>query len=59
MEVVPIDEVIDVSSDVVFGDCSIDIADDKFVIIGIEVDFRFDFASIELVDDLIESEVQM
>lgn len=57
MEIVPFYKIINMSSNIVFGDCSIDITHNQFVIIRIEVYFCFNFVSFELVDDLIDSEV--
>ena len=45
MEIVPFYKVINMSSNIVFGDCSIDIAHNQFVIIRIEVYFCLNFVS--------------
>lgn len=57
MQVIFIQQVVNMPSNVILGDCSVDIADDQLIIIGIEIDLSFYPRVSQLVNCLIDSEV--
>lgn len=59
VQIILFEEVIDVSSNVVFSNCPVDIAHHQLIIAGIQIDFCFNAASLQLVYDLVDTEIQM
>jgi hypothetical protein len=58
MQVVLADKVMYVPPDIIFCNCSVDIANDQFIIVCIEVDLSIDTEVIQSVCNFVHSEVQ-